>query len=119
VEHISDKVGVMYLGKLVEFAPTEAMFTKPMHPYTEALLSAVPVADPKYKRERIPLKGEIPNPANPPSGCYFHERCQYCTQKCIDEAPELKKMPDGRMCACHRAEELSLQGFSYEELNNG
>ena len=118
VEHISDKVGVMYLGRLVEFASTEEMFTKPMHPYTEALLSAVPVADPKYKRERIPLKGEIPNPANPPSGCYFHERCQYCTQKCIDEAPELKKMPDGRLCACHRAEELSLQGFSYEELNH-
>ncbi|MCQ2538146.1 MAG: ATP-binding cassette domain-containing protein [Lachnospiraceae bacterium] len=114
VEHISDKVGVMYLGRLVEFAPTEDMFKKPMHPYTEALLSAVPVADPTIKRERIPLMGEIPNPANPPSGCYFHERCRYCTQKCVDEAPELKTMPDGRLCACHRAEELSLGGFDYE-----
>lgn len=115
VEHISDKVGVMYLGRMVEFASTEDMFAKPMHPYTEALLSAVPVADPKYKMERIPLKGEIPNPANPPSGCYFHERCQYCIEKCKTESPELKQMPDGRLCACHRAEELSLRGFSYEE----
>ncbi|MBQ8278916.1 MAG: ATP-binding cassette domain-containing protein [Roseburia sp.] len=115
VEHISDKVGVMYLGRMVEFAKTEDMFAKPMHPYTEALLSAVPVADPKYKMDRIPLKGEIPNPANPPSGCYFHERCQYCIDKCKVESPELKEMPDGRLCACHRAEELSLRGFSYEE----
>lgn len=115
VEHISDKVGVMYLGRMVEYASTEQMFAKPMHPYTEALLSAVPVADPKYKMDRIPLKGEIPNPANPPSGCYFHERCQYCIEKCKVESPELKQMPDGRLCACHRAEELSLRGFSYEE----
>ena len=115
VEHISDKVGVMYLGRMVEFASTEDMFAKPMHPYTEALLSAVPVADPKYQMDRIPLKGEIPNPANPPSGCYFHERCQYCIDKCRTESPELKEMPDGRLCACHRAEELSLRGFSYEE----
>ena len=81
----------------------------------EAAFSAVPVADPKYQMERIPLKGEIPNPANPPSGCYFHERCQYCIDKCVKESPVLKKMPDGRLCACHRAEELSLRGFSYEE----
>lgn len=114
VEHISDKVGVMYLGRLVEFADTETMFKKPMHPYTEALLSAVPVADPTVHIERIPLKGEIPNPANPPSGCYFHERCHYCTEKCVKEAPELEVMPDGRMCACHRAKELSLRGFAYE-----
>ena len=113
VEHISDKVGVMYLGRMVEFGDTEAMFEKPMHPYTEALLSAVPVADPTVQIERIPLKGEIPNPANPPSGCYFHERCHYCTEKCVKEVPELKQMPDGRLCACHRAEELNLRGFSY------
>lgn len=114
VEHISDKVGVMYLGRMVEYASTEDMFTKPMHPYTEALLSAVPVADPKYQMERIPLIGEIPNPANPPSGCYFHERCRYCIDKCKVESPELKEMPDGRLCACHRAEELTLRGFRYE-----
>lgn len=115
VEHISDKVGVMYLGRMVEFAPTEAMFEKPMHPYTEALLSAVPVADPTIQMERIPLKGEIPNPANPPSGCYFHERCRYCIDKCKTDSPELAEMPDGRLCACHRAKELNLRGFTYDE----
>ena len=115
VEHISDRVGVMYLGQMVEFADTEALFSHPMHPYTEALLSGVPVADPTVHIERIPLKGEIPNPANPPSGCYFHERCSYCTEKCVHEAPELKSMPDGRLCACHRAEELKLRGFTYSE----
>ena len=114
VEHISDKVGVMYLGKMVEYAPTENLFEQPMHPYTEALLSAVPVADPEYQMDRIPLQGEIPNPANPPSGCYFHERCRYCIDKCKTDAPELKEMPDGRLCACHRAEELQLRGFKYE-----
>ncbi|MBO7336159.1 MAG: ATP-binding cassette domain-containing protein [Lachnospiraceae bacterium] len=113
VEHISDRVGVMYLGQMVEFADTESLFSHPMHPYTEALLSGVPVADPTVHIERIPLKGEIPNPANPPSGCYFHERCSYCTEKCVHEAPELKSMPDGRLCACHRAEELKLRGFTY------
>ncbi len=117
VEHISDKVGVMYLGRMVEFCETEKLFSHPMHPYTEALLSAVPVADPTYKMERIPLMGEIPNPANPPSGCYFHERCRYCTKKCVEEAPELKTMPDGRLCACHRAEELNLNGFNLEAMH--
>ena len=81
VEYISDKVGVMYLGKMVEFAATEQLFSKPLHPYTESLLSAVPVADPEQQMERIPLEGEIPNPANPPSGCFFHTRCRYCTEK--------------------------------------
>lgn len=119
VEHISDKVGVMYLGRMVEFAPAEDLFEKPMHPYTEALLSAVPVADPTIRIERIPLKGEIPNPANPPSGCYFHERCHYCTDKCRTEAPALAEMPDGRLCACHRAKELALRGFTYEEGAKG
>ncbi len=114
VEHISDKVGVMYLGKMVEFADTEKMFQKPMHPYTEALLSAVPVADPRIQMERIPLKGEIPNPANPPSGCYFHERCRFCIDKCKVDEPELEEMPDGRSVACHRAKELDLKGFTYE-----
>lgn len=114
VEHISDKVGVMYLGKMVEFSDTEALFRRPMHPYTEALLSSVPVADPTIKMERIPLKGEIPNPANPPSGCYFHERCGYCTDRCVNESPKLTKMPDGRTVACHHAEELELKGFTYD-----
>ena len=114
VEHISDKVGVMYLGKMVEFGDTETLFQNPMHPYTEALLSAVPVADPTIQIERIPLKGEIPNPANPPSGCYFHERCQYCTEKCKQVAPEYVEQEPGHFVACHRAAELKLRGFSYD-----
>ena len=114
VEHISDKVGVMYLGRMVEFGKTEDLFAKPLHPYTEALLSAVPVADPTVQIERIPLKGEIPNPANPPSGCYFHTRCRYCTQKCMEQAPEYVELEPNHFVACHRAEELKLKGFSYE-----
>ena len=113
VEHISDKVGVMYLGRIVEFGETEKLFSRPRHPYTEALLSAVPVADPDVQHERIPLQGEIPNPANPPSGCYFHERCRYCQEKCAREVPELREV-DGVKVACHFAEELRLSGFDYE-----
>ncbi len=114
VEYISDKVGVMYLGKLVEYAPTKALFTKPMHPYTESLLSAVPVADPTVQIDRIPLEGEIPNPANPPTGCYFHTRCRYCTEKCKEVAPEYVELEPDHYVACHRAEELKLRGFDYE-----
>lgn len=115
VEHISNKVGVMYLGKMVEFADTDELFENPRHPYTEALLSAVPVADPTINIERIPLKGEIPNPANPPSGCYFHERCSYCCDKCIHEVPEYKEIEPNHFVACHRAEELKLRGFKYDK----
>lgn len=118
VEHISDRVGVMYLGKLVEYAETEELFSHPMHPYTEALMSAVPVADPTIAMDRIPLEGEIPNPANPPSGCYFHTRCRYCQQKCHEEAPEYQEVEPGHYVACHYAKELELRGFSYEEKNN-
>ena len=114
VEYISDKVGVMYLGKLVEYAPTERLFEHPMHPYTECLLSAVPVADPTMQNERIPLRGEIPNPANPPSGCYFHTRCRFCIDKCKECAPEYKELEPDHFVACHRAEELTLRGISYE-----
>ena len=115
VEHISDKVGVMYLGRMVEFGDTEALFEKPLHPYTEALLSAVPVADPTVQMERIPLKGEIPNPASPPSGCFFHTRCSYCTEKCCQETPEYRELEPGHFVACHRAEELKLRGFTYDK----
>ena len=115
VEYISDKVGVMYLGKLVEYAPTKALFSHPMHPYTESLLSAVPVADPTVRNERIPLEGEIPNPANPPTGCYFHTRCRFCTQKCKEEAPAYVELEPNHFVACHRAEELKLKGFSYDD----
>ena len=115
VEHISDKVGVMYLGRMVEFGDTEALFEKPLHPYTEALLSAVPVADPTVQMERIPLKGEIPNPASPPSGCFFHTRSSYCTEKCCQETPEYRELEPGHFVACHRAEELKLRGFTYDK----
>ena len=115
VEYISDKVGVMYLGKLVEYAPTKELYAHPMHPYTESLLSAVPVADPEKQMERIPLEGEIPNPANPPSGCYFHTRCRYCTEKCKECAPEYQEVEPGHYVACHRIGELKLRGFDYDE----
>ena len=115
VEYISDKVGVMYLGKMVEFAETKELFSHPMHPYTESLLSAVPVADPTQQMDRIPLEGEIPNPANPPSGCFFHTRCRYCTEKCSQVAPEYVEAEPGHFVACHRAEELKLRGFNYDE----
>ncbi|MDE7042094.1 MAG: ATP-binding cassette domain-containing protein [Oscillospiraceae bacterium] len=115
VEYISDKVGVMYLGKLVEYAPTKDLFSRPMHPYTESLLSAVPVADPTQQMERIPLEGEIPNPANPPTGCYFHTRCRYCKQQCKETAPGYKELEPGHFIACHRAEELKLKGFQYDD----
>ena len=82
--------------------------------WTEALLSAVPIADPDIQNERIPLQGEIPNPANPPSGCYFHERCRYCQEKCRQEVPALREV-DGRMVACHFADEMHLRGFDYEQ----
>ena len=115
VEYISDKVGVMYLGKMVEFAPTKALFSHPMHPYTESLLSAVPIADPTVQSERIPLEGEIPNPANPPSGCYFHTRCRYCIHDCEETSPDYVELEPGHYVACHRAKELQLRGFDYDE----
>jgi len=115
VEYISDKVAVMYLGRMVEYAPTKALFGHPLHPYTESLLSAVPVADPTVQNERIPLEGEIPNPANPPTGCYFHTRCRFCTQKCKEQAPDYVELEPDHFVACHRAEELKLKGFSYDD----
>ncbi|MCD8069216.1 MAG: ATP-binding cassette domain-containing protein [Lachnospiraceae bacterium] len=113
VEHISDKVGVMYLGRMVEFSDTEGLFFGPKHPYTEALMSAVPVADPEVKMERIPLEGEVPNPANPPSGCYFHTSCRSCQEKCSRAMPEFQEIEPGHFVACHYAGELSLKGFDY------
>ena len=111
VEHISDRVGVMYLGRMVEYAATAALFRQPLHPYTQALVSAVPVADPSVRTERIPLQGEIPNPANPPSGCFFHTRCQYCQEKCRKDAPDFLEQEPGHFVACHRAKELTLRGL--------
>jgi peptide/nickel transport system ATP-binding protein len=110
VKHISDRVGVMYVGKMVEMAPTKKLFFTPKHPYTEALLSAVPKPDPRLARRRLPLQGEVADPSNPPSGCYFHPRCQYAIDKCKTEAPPLHEVEPGHQVSCHRAEELQLTG---------
>ncbi len=101
VEHISDTVGVMYLGNMVEFSNTEEIYSNPLHPYTVALFSAIPVPDPDYKMERIVLKGSIPSPANPPAGCKFHTRCEKCMDICKSVAPEMKEVKPGHFCACH------------------
>ena len=101
VEHISDTIGVMYLGGLVETGSTEDIFAKPLHPYTEALFSAIPMPDPDLKRNRIILEGNIPSPANPPSGCKFHTRCRKCMEICKTQIPEEKDMGNGHMVRCH------------------
>jgi peptide/nickel transport system ATP-binding protein len=110
VEHISDRVAVMYVGKLVETATTSELFLNPMHPYTEALLSAVPKPDPRMRTEPIVLEGDVADPANPPSGCYFHPRCRYQIDRCTTEEPELREMGPDHFVNCHRAEELQLVG---------
>lgn len=101
VEHISDAVGVMYLGNLVEYGDTEDIFKHPLHPYTKALFSAIPIPDPKAKMNRIVLGGSIPSPANPPSGCKFHTRCEHCMERCKTEAPVQKEVEPGHYVVCH------------------
>ncbi|RJS59348.1 dipeptide ABC transporter ATP-binding protein [Bacillus sp. PK3_68] len=101
VRHICDRIGVMYLGRIVEEAPVDSIFASPLHPYTQALLSAAPVPNPKVKRERILLKGELPSPLNPPPGCVFHTRCPYATTRCMKEVPVKKEMSKGHFVACH------------------
>lgn len=104
VEHLTHRVAVMYLGKVVEIADRRTLFAAPRHPYTRALLSAVPVPDPAAKRERVILRGEVPSPINPPSGCHFHTRCPYVFDRCRTEEPQLRSMGDGHMAACHLEE---------------
>jgi peptide/nickel transport system ATP-binding protein len=113
VEHISDRVAVMYVGQLVESATTEELFLHPLHPYTEALLSAVPKPDPRARQEPIVLPGDVADPANPPSGCYFNPRCAYSDGKrCVQEAPALREVRPGHHVRCHYAGELELKGVT-------
>ena len=115
VEHISDRVAVMYLGKIVEMAESRTLFESPRHPYTEALLSAIPIADPDHRTERIVLSGDVPSPSAPPPGCKFHPRCRYAQPICSQEESPLTPLPDGRAAACHFAEELDLAGVSWTD----
>ena len=101
VKHISHRVAVMYLGRIVELAPTKLLFSTPSHPYTEALLSAVPVPDPKYQRKQIVLGGDVPSPINRPNGCHFHSRCRYAQERCKVEEPILEEITPGHSVACH------------------
>ena len=116
VKHVSDRVAVMYVGKIVEIAPTERLFSRPMHPYTEALLSAVPVPDPRVRSQRVILRGDVADAANPPPGCHFHPRCPYAVERCRTEAPALREVEGGHHVRCHLAEELRLTGVPEAEV---
>jgi oligopeptide/dipeptide ABC transporter ATP-binding protein len=111
VEHISDRVAVMYVGKIVELAETNELLHRPLHPYTEALLSAIPPADPDIQPNRIRLQGEVASPANPPSGCIFHPRCNYAQAICSQQVPTLREVVPGHFVSCHFANELPLKGI--------
>jgi oligopeptide/dipeptide ABC transporter ATP-binding protein len=110
VKHVSYRVAVMYVGKIVEIAPTRALFATPRHPYSEALLSAVPVPDPRRRARRIVLEGDVADPSDPPSGCAFHPRCRYAEERCHQVTPALEQIAPGHWVRCLRASELALQG---------
>jgi peptide/nickel transport system ATP-binding protein len=110
VRHISNRVAVMYVGRMVELAETGELFSRPKHPYTAALLSAVPEPDPRTRSQRIVLQGEVANPASPPGGCYFHPRCPHAIEVCRTQAPAWQELSPGHFVGCHRAEELQLAG---------
>ena len=112
VKHVSHRVAVMYVGQIVELAPTEALFASPRHPYTEALLSAVPVPDPRRRATRIVLEGDVADPSNVPRGCAFHPRCRYAVERCRTEAPVAEEIAPGQTVRCHRARELTLNGVA-------
>ena len=110
VKHVSHRVAVMYVGRVVEVGPAAALFDTPRHPYTEALLSAVPVPDPRQRAKRIVLEGEVADPSNPPPGCHFHPRCRYAIEQCRQVTPDLEEVAPGQFARCIRAKELSLAG---------
>ena len=112
VEHISDRIIVMYVGRIVEMAETGALLKNPLHPYTEALISSVPPADPDIHYERIILEGDVPSPANPPPGCVFHPRCRYAQDICKTEVPQLTKIKGEHFANCHLAAKLTLKGIA-------
>lgn len=112
VRHIADRVAVMYVGKIVEEAPVDALFSRPRHPYSEALMAAAPVADPAQRQPPLLLQGEVADPSNPPAGCPFHPRCRHATAQCKTEVPTLQSIETDHAVRCHRAEELHLSGMS-------
>ncbi len=112
VAHIADRVAVMYVGKMVELADGEDLFNHPRHPYTEVLMSSVLTPDPRVHTKQISMPGEVANPADPPSGCYFHPRCQYAEPRCAEEEPELREVTPDHFVSCHRAEEITLMGVN-------
>ena len=116
VEHISDTVGVMYLGNMVEYANTERIFANPLNPYTQALFSAIPIPDPDAHIHRIILQGSIPSPANPPSGCKFHTRCSHCMEVCKHAAPEWLEVEEGHWCACHLYDDADAKARAEETM---
>ncbi|MFM7533623.1 MAG: oligopeptide/dipeptide ABC transporter ATP-binding protein, partial [Rubrivivax sp.] len=101
VEHVGHRIAVMYLGRIVEMGPRERIFSAPTHPYTEALMAAAPVADPRARRERLVIEGDVPSPMNPPSGCHFHTRCPHAQERCRSQTPELRAVAQGHLVACH------------------
>ena len=109
VRYISERIAVMYLGKIVESAPSRDLFIRPRHPYTEALISAVPVPDPRYRTKRVPLRGDVPSPLNPPTGCAFHPRCPYAAAICQYEGPPHIHFGEHQEVRCHLAEQLTLR----------
>ncbi len=113
VEHIADRVAVMYVGYIVEMAKTSSLYFTPKHPYTEALLASIPKADPRDRHRPMKLPGDVPSPANPPSGCYFHPRCAYCEDVCKTDRPPLRNLGDEHWVACHFAEKLNLKGVKH------
>jgi len=111
VEHISDRVAVMYVGKIAEMAASEELYSHPLHPYTEALMSSVPIPDPRHHSERIIMEGDVADPSNPPPGCYFHPRCRYAVDVCKIDPPEWRELAPDHWVSCHRAHELELRGI--------